>query len=527
MRVLAVLLVPFVLAACQAQQGEAPGGQAAVPAMITPLPDSGFDVRVLFTVGDRIDEYQPPGVLDGTGAWRQPGGTVRVLVNHELGSRRGYPYRLANGTTLRGARVSFFDLDPETLAIVDAGLAYDEIRDRDGRIVTQPAQVSEREDAPEAGLNALCSAQAYAGGEAGLVDDILFTHEEVSALEDHPHGGSIWALDVRERRLWALPDLGRGAWENVTAVAAPPGYVALLLSDDIQIGRAPLYLYLGRPDPAGDFPARNGLRGGQLFVWVSAQGDRSAADWNGTGARRDGRFVPVAARDPTRAGEPGHDASGYLDDTTLREAAWQLGAYSFSRPEDLHTRPGDRSQVVFTSTGHGAKVPDDDWGGIYRIALRFETAADGTPQPAAALTILHDTDDFGDRGIRSPDNLTWARDGMVYVQEDKATKRARFGAETGTEASIWRLDPDRPDDYQRIAVIDRSVRVPPGVRDRKSWQFGAWETSGIIDISDQLNWAPPRLALLLTVQAHGLRGGVVGGREQLVEGGQLLLLIRE
>ena len=87
-------------------------------------PGSGFEVRVLFTVGDRIGEYQPPGVLDGLGAWRREDGTVRVFVNHELGSRRAYPYRLANGAQLRGSRISYFDIDRDTLAITSAGLAW-------------------------------------------------------------------------------------------------------------------------------------------------------------------------------------------------------------------------------------------------------------------------------------------------------------------------------------------------------------------------------------------------------------------
>ena len=168
--------------------------------------------------------------------------------------------------------MSYFDLDAGTLEIRAAGLAFDRIRDRRGRPVTRSEQVSEREDAPGAGLNALCSAAAYAAGEFGFVDDLFFTNEEVSAREDHPHGGSVWALDVAGRELWALPDLGRGSWENVSALVAPPGFVALLLGDDLQFGSAPLYLYVGRKDPAGDLLARNGLRGGRLHVWV-ADGD--------------------------------------------------------------------------------------------------------------------------------------------------------------------------------------------------------------------------------------------------------------
>ncbi|MGI9331398.1 MAG: alkaline phosphatase PhoX [Gammaproteobacteria bacterium] len=490
---------------------------------LQPLPDSGLRATVLLTVGDRIGEYQPPGRLDGLGAWRTDKDTLRVFANHELPATAGYPYQLANGTELRGSRISYFDLDLGSGQLRAAGLAFDSIRDREGKRVELATQVSEQPRRPTAGLNALCSAAGYKAGQYGFVDDLFLTNEEVSAREDHPHGGSVWALDIGERELWAVPDLGRGAWENVAAVSAPEGYVALLLGDDIQFGRAPLYLYIGRKQ-GNDFLGRNGLRDGQLHVWVADGGEQSPADWRGTGTARPGSFVPLAARLDSRAGAKGYDARGYRDDTTLREAAWKLGAFVFSRPEDLHVNPTDGLQVIFASTGQGKSVPDDDWGTLYRIDLSFNPRAEGLPAVSAVLSIVHDGDDLGDRGIRSPDNLTWARDGMVYVQEDKATKLASFGADTGIDASLWRIDPRQPYDYQRLAVIDRAVSLPPGSVDRKADDFGAWESSGIIDVADRLDLPPGQQAFLLSVQAHGLSKGPIGGRRELVEGGQLVLL---
>ena len=65
----------------------------------------------------------------------------------------------------------------------------------------------------------------------------------------------------------------------------------------------------------------------------------------------------------------------------------------------------------------------------------------------AKLDILYDGDDAGagqfegsDFGLRSPDNLDWADDGFIYVQEDRST--SNFGQTSGEEASIWRLDPN-------------------------------------------------------------------------------------
>ena len=56
---------------------------------------------------------------------------------------------------------------------------------------------------------------------------------------------------------------------------------------------------------------------------------------------------------------------------------------------------------------------------------------------------LYDGDMAGnqDDGIRSPDNLDWGDDGLIYIQEDRSTSNATFGGTAGREASIWQLDP--------------------------------------------------------------------------------------
>ncbi|MDX2216195.1 MAG: hypothetical protein SFY66_23215 [Oculatellaceae cyanobacterium bins.114] len=73
---------------------------------------NGYTVDPLFTVGETIDGYTPPGILDGIGAYALNANTVRVLVNHELVEGRSYAYQVqgANGsvTIPGGARVSYF-----------------------------------------------------------------------------------------------------------------------------------------------------------------------------------------------------------------------------------------------------------------------------------------------------------------------------------------------------------------------------------------------------------------------------------
>jgi secreted PhoX family phosphatase len=499
--------------------------------MLAPTQTSGFSTKVLATIGDTIGAYRPPGIMDGIGAWAWDENTVRLYINHELAPNRGYPWTLENGTQLLGARISWFDIDITTRQVRHAGNAIREIRDRRGETVIEPAQVHERRDRDiNSGLNNLCSAQGYQRGTFGFSNDLLFTHEEVTSRQNHPHGGSVWALDVHSEILWALPALGRGSWENVTALQtqdrdADDGHVALLLSDDFIYGGAPLYLWVGRKKSSGSFPEMNGLIDGQLYVWVCSNGDRNPEDWHGTGNFREGKFVAIEVRDFDRAGEPGYDRDGYLDDTTLRARAIELGAFMLSRPEDLHTNPANGLQVVLCSTGHGRKFPSDDWGTIYLIDVQLNHEANEL-RPSATIRILHDADDFGDHGIRSPDNVVWASDGMIYIHEDKATKLNRFGGETGRESSTWRIDPENPNDYEVIALIDRSAVIPTDARDVRAKELGAWECCGLLDVSRQFDAPNDELLLVTAVQAHTIRGGAIGGRDDLVQGGQLILLSR-
>ena len=100
----------------------------------------GYTVDPIFTVGEKIGTYVPPGIMDGIGAYELNSTTVRVYVNHEIGTDQtpgpnlgatlGYKYKLSNGAELGGTRVSYFDVDKRTFQIVDSGLAYNKIINR-------------------------------------------------------------------------------------------------------------------------------------------------------------------------------------------------------------------------------------------------------------------------------------------------------------------------------------------------------------------------------------------------------------
>ena len=109
------------------------GWRTEEPAQIvgdTAHTDGCWQVLPLVTIGeqnsagDDINKqeigYRRVGILDGMGAWKWDRHTVRVLANNELGSTVGYPYELANGLDLTGARVTYFDIDRKSKKVCGA-----------------------------------------------------------------------------------------------------------------------------------------------------------------------------------------------------------------------------------------------------------------------------------------------------------------------------------------------------------------------------------------------------------------------
>ncbi len=536
------------------------GGNAMTPTPIENMGDTqqppqaigleGYEVDPIFTVGEQFGDYTPPGILDGLGAFALDENTVRIVANHELANDVGYAYTLANGTELTGGRVSFFDLDIETRQLVDAGLAYDTIINRLGEVV------DEASDLEFEGLNRLCSAhyiEAHQFGEGrGLEDSLFFTGEETE-------GGTEFVLDPETNTLSAVPWMGRAAWENVTELdTGTTDKVALLIGDDREAAFSLLYVGEKDASDSADLLARNGLSNGKLYTWVpdadladtptftdedgEEVDDDNAPDpsgFNGTGNSQSGNWVELDYYRPDLANtaidsnddgsiqdEMGYDELGFATQAQQDQLAIDAGGFQFSRPEDVATNPEDGTQAVLASTGRGGRFAEDNYGTTYQINTDFGES--GEPL-TAQFEILYDGDDAGagqfeasDFGLRSPDNLDWADDGYIYLQEDRATAEDEdFGGESGEEASIWRLDPNSGD-LTRVAQIDR-FGVPEGQTDPEPNDIGNWESSGILDVSDLFGETPGSL-LIFDVQAHSLEDGVIGGEDNLVQGGQLAFL---
>jgi serralysin len=320
-------------------------------------------------------------------------------------------------------------------------------------------------------------------------------------------------------------------------------------------------MYVGEKNAKkdGSFLDRNGLAQGKLFAWVADDPtdatdkiETSSADFKGTNNSTKGKFVEIAYYDPSKKGtavdgpdtdttiqnDLGYDAQGFATYAQQNKLATDAKAFFFNRVEDVSTNPNDGTQVVAAITG--VDGTPNVFGTTIKIDVDFNDIAKG--DITGKVDILYDGNDEGkkDLGLRSPDNLDWADDGKIYLNEDRAISAALFGGAAKTEASIFRLDPtvkDPSSTLTRIAQVDRAA-VPAGQTDNAPTDVGNWETSGILDVSSLFGNKPGEV-FLFDVQAHSLRGGSIisasnadgngdgtkTDAENLVEGGQLSFLI--
>lgn len=505
--------------------------------------ENGFSVIPLLTIGETLrdttgalnaksaGDYAPVGVLDGIGAFELNANTVRVFVNHELANTAGTAYETENGVSLKGARISYFDIDKTTKEIKDGGLAIKNVYDASGNLATDASFTFNN----NLGFERFCSGSLYEantfGAGKGLTDRIYFANEETGGTFSAV-AGNAWALDVATGNLWDVPAFGRGGWENVTEVdTGNTTHVAFILADDTSPFNAdgdpaneaaPLYLYVGAKSTAADanFLEKNGLSGGKLYVWVPGNPAlNSPITFNGNGTTQPGSWVEIENLPngtPSEDGSTGFDESGYPTQRTLWQRAEAVGSFQFSRPEDVATNPANGKEFVLASTGSSAL--SDANGTVYTMTL---DVAD-INAPAGTLKVLYDGNDDAAVRLRNPDNLDWADDGSIYIQEDRSTS-SLFGtaAVNKNEASIVKIDPVTGA-LKRVAEIDRTG-VPAGQTDTSPTDIGNWESSGILDVSALFGLAGGSL-FIADVQAHSVRDGSIGGSTSLVEGGQLSLI---
>ncbi|MGZ8651370.1 MAG: hypothetical protein ACXWX5_04240 [Actinomycetota bacterium] len=320
----------------------------------------------------------------------------------------------------------------------------------------------------------------FCSSTMAMIDGVpwYFTGEEWFAS---PRGGMSIAVNALTGKVRNTPQFGSLNHENVVPVQGLDRAVFYLSEDSFRL-RSQAYAYF-----ADDFPAA--IHGdGAFAVWVpddQGDGDPSTNDID-EGQTLSGRFVNI----------PHADRYTGLQ---LNEKAEALGSFNFIRIEDAATDASTPGVVYFADTG--ANKAESKHGRLYRMT--FDPA---NPRHATLEVVLD-----GDAGddIVNPDNLG-IDERVLLIQEDRNDTASGYNRvlmldlTSGALTPVARLDPSP-------AVIERSGP-------------GAWESSGVVDVS--AFFGPG--AWLLSVQAHhtsvlqqGLDLGINSAKGQR---GQLVLL---
>lgn len=446
--------------------GPGSGYRTPTPAMVRPL-RPGISVSPILTVGDTLapsdpDDYHFPYVFyplpDGLGARDVGSGLVEVYVAHELGWQDG----------VGGARVSRLVLDRRTGGVLGGDYLID----------------------GNEGYSRFCAAALVGPRDGFLIPTFLINEESLLGINH----GIVVAVDARDGTVTDLPWLGRFSHEATIIVPTSSGrIVAIATEDSPDTGESQLYMYQAETD--SDF-----LTGrGQLYVFRAeippgAPRTRTAALASKARAIA-GRFVPL------------YVAPGIADarrPEELEQLAQRAGCLNFAKLEDAAPDRERSDSFYFIDSG------DDDWsdnvtgrpvtnaGRLYRATLDPMD-----PTVVRRLDVVLDGDDGDD--LYRPDNLDSDRR-CLMIQEDPGVRGIH-----PSRILRYDLQSRRLDAIAECAERDSRERLLP------SGTGGAWESTGIVDVSEIFGddtW-------LIAVQAHTIESTSFGGRGG---SGQLLLL---
>jgi hypothetical protein len=527
-------------------------------------------VDPIITVGDRIGSYMFDSIPDGIIVRSGVRGTAQVFVNHET-STVPFPYTPA-APTEANSQNDFGNSKLSKLVI-----------DRDRTTIRSASVVI----SANRGYQRFCA--SYLGTAAeGFSRDIALMNEEgvdwvnrsgpswpaTEGADNARQVGVVVAYDPRtgeSRPIWGM---GRHNHENSLAV---PGYGGpfVLSGDDTFVttpSQSQLYAYTARNADA----LWNDT--GRLLAFVSDDPTKQRYEdfKRGSAESISGRFIRVPKFIATGRNADGTDIMG--DDA---EAFFGTpGAYdvptdgSFSRPpgassgpsvdgpqwvlerwsqinkvfrfirlEDMayDKRPGRSNVIYIVDSGRGAAGPlnttgDDKStnGRVWQMVLNKTN-----PLKVTSLAILVEGDDNEVKTVNEvhqPDNIETTQNGIYLMEDPGSSQQFGFTDATGlndprrTTARIWQYRfSDRK--MRVVAKVDQSAdEGPTDVDSAPRGNLGAWESSGIIDVS---RWFGPG-AFLVNVQAHTLwvaKDGPADGTGKegqkftyKREGGQLVLL---
>ena len=440
------------------------------------------------------------------------------------------------------------------------------------------------------GFQRFCS-NFLATSKEGFDQDIFFTNEEspdyVFRQENswpppigdpnEEENGVVLALDPNTGDYRTIYGMGRHNHENNVAI---PGFDDLVvLSGDDTFTSGPLTIPPGGPNTETSAASQSQLYsyiasdtdelladGGDLWAFVSD--DPSFDDYYdfvpGSTQTVTGHFIQVPKDIATGKNPDGSEITsadvGYPAPPTdgswqrdLRSVAplgidgpqWVLeywsqlnNVFDFVRVEDIayDKRRGMGTVVYVVDSGRGtagvSQAGRSTNGRVWRMVLdpddptvvdSFSIAVEGDDNPVKTLGEVH-----------QPDNIETTKSGFLLTEDPGSSQQfvaADQGLPNATTARLWYVP--FSGSPQVIVKIDQSADGgPTDVDGRANGNWGAWETTGIIDASAAFG----AKAFLINIQAHTLWTERALGPDTFIdansepdftykrEGGQLLLI---
>ena len=476
----------------------------------------GWRVVSLLTTGNEIGGYHMAGIPDGLGVFANTDRSLTILMNHELAGGKG----AERGHGGKGAFVSRWRLDKDSLQVVEGQ-----------DFVTSPTKLhlwtgdgwkaADTLPAKQRDFNRFCSADL--APMSGLYNPQSGLGYQGRIFLNGEEGGGTnanraFAFIAETGEAYELPGFGFGtpnddknlppSWENL--LVNPVVSDTTIVAANSDGGSNQVYLYVGRKMREGSPIERAGLSGGKLYALAV------------TGLSAENRNTNIGL-DKSLVGK---GAGKVVSLTEVNKGT------SFQRPEDGVWDPRNPNRYYFVTTDRNNFAADGtvrDGQDVTQIgrsrlwAVTFndvtKLATDGAP--IGKIEMLLDGTEGGDMF----DNVTLGDDGMIYLCEDPGNSRHNgkiwsYDTQNGAFAIVTKFDPAL---FGDVVAGQYTAPAAPFVDDK--------ETSGILDVTDLFRdaawYRTGARVLMVVVQAHFNYDASQPLGNALVEGGQLLLLVKE
>jgi phosphodiesterase/alkaline phosphatase D-like protein len=458
--------------------------------------DPAVSTQSILTVGDSVGGYRMVGIPDGLGAFDNGNGTFTLLMNHELGNASG----VTRAHSSVGAFVSEWIIDKNTLQVLSG-------QDLMQQVFLWDTATQQSNTTPSAfAFNRFCSADlpavsAYYNAATGLgTQERIYMHGEeggstgfqVATVVTGPDAGKTYALGKFNLSTNGSGLTGVGAWEN--SLANPFAQDKTIVIGDSDGGTGimtnALAVYVGTKTNTGSPVDKAGLTNGTL-KFVNVAGNTAEIVNNSTRAT--------------------NITSG------TRFTLSGTSSTTFSRPEDGAWNPSNPKEYYFVTTDQLDRVSDaltpTQVGQTRLWRLTFDDITN--PDLGGKIDLLIDGRTVNGQKVNMFDNIAVnPQTGHIILLEDVG------GAPHN--GKVWDYDP-ASDTLVQIAKHDPARFGNVGLAATAPFNNDE-ETSGVIDVSSILGNG----SYLLVDQAHYLINSSnpngFSNPNELVEGGQLMLL---